>query len=293
MKKSISCSYWILCLFFFTLFFIPSTSYAVVPELIFFEDEPLYFEQPLLPLNNDLYVPLRSFSQVLDLPIHYDQLTKKATVHLPTHTFSYCLQTQMTLLDNTPIFQDTPPFLLNNQIFVPASAFASLAGLRTTFNTELFSIVPSGEEVIHLDYLEDPLTITLYDYLPIHSLLINQPITPSSYLTYDFNATLIDYFQEDGCTYLTFIPFTYVSYPDSYATLGHPFLFNFSDIPISLPLSSDFTYTYLTYEPDVFSSSLTYDSSLLLNHLDTYTPFLATLNTYHGEILSVSEIYIP
>lgn len=283
------------CLLIVVLIFCPYSTYSTTLEthLIFYNDLPLSTNTPILSHNQDLYVNLRQLASQLNLHVFYNKDTRTASVSSALSTFTYHLDTQKSYLNNQPTLTNQSPLLIDNLTYVPAKAFASLFSFHTAFSEELFIINKAGQEIVDLDYLTQPLTIDTYDYIPVTTLLINDATSADLYTNSSYSAAIRDIYVENNITYLTLQPFTEVQYPAEYSTLTDLLLLNFSPTLINLPLSQNTPYSYLTYNPNIFSTETTSDSTVLLEHIKTHQVYLIDVITKNGSITSIQQIYTP
>lgn len=285
-----------ICSLFFLLFALiiyPVYAKDLSQTLLFMNDSPVTLKHNPMMKGEKMYVHLRDLCALLSLPIDYDAISKEAIITGPEGTFTYNLATMKSFFNDMEVLNDSPPFVLDQATWVPVIPFVQFFSFSADPNEELLIETYMGKEKLILDYLSEPLYIDVYDYTSVSSTFINQSIAADAYLNGKFSTRISGATMTNSQVTLTFNPFTEVHYPEDYTLIGDDRLLNFSNNTLTLPVSPSMVYTYLTYEPDTFSTATTTDLADLWQSVKDDQLYLADLTIVDGVIIAIKQLYVP
>lgn len=285
--------YQLLLLSFLILFPTQLNASELDTALLFYNDMPIQIPYTPILKENRMYARLRDLTAILSLDISYNATTHEAMVSNGTSIFTYHLDSGYSLFNDLPVFLDSPTFIDEDFTWVPVASFCQLFGFTVTPNTELLITHYKGEGQLQLNTSNELISYPIYDYSSVYSLFINDSVSSNFYTEGSFTAYIKSAFVENGILYLTFSPFTQVTYPDGYCLISDPRLLNISSQTLTLPTHTPMSYTYLTYQPDTFSDDTTTIASNLYTDVLEGDLILAHLDVSNGSILSIRQIYVP
>ena len=257
-------------------------------SLLFLDDELTPLATPSIQTQNQIYIPLRAVGELLNFNISFDPVENIISASHKGDTFIYYPKQDTQTFNNSPISIDL--FIRNNLTYVDGKAFFPLFGFGVDYDQTLFISTYLGQTLLEFDYLDEPLLVDLYDDIPVTSILINETKPAISYCEGNFGTKIIEGFYEGETPFVTFSPYTLIPCPPEYSTLSNPYIINFDNISLSLPLASNFEYNYLL-SPDTYINSK--DLSLFDFKLDRGEIYLAEITTSNGEITSLKQLYTP